>query len=507
MATQTAAIAIVKNRETAALRESEERLRLAAASGNLGIWEWQIETDRLIWSDDLKAIFDLPKDAGKLTSKMFFEVIHPDDRDRVEAAVSLALANRVNYDAEYRIHLSDGSLRWVASHGRAQYGTGGEPLRMLGVARDITPRKQAEEEIKRREAQLVEAQRIAHLGSYEWDIRANKVYRSAELCKIFGLSSEEFEPTFEGYLKRVHPEDRSRTKETIEQAFRESNSFDHEERIVRPDGSVRVLRSQGQFIRDEEGLPNKLVGICHDITDRKQAEQQLHAANDALAQELEQKVRTEKEIRALSARLINAQEEERARLARELHDDVSQQIAIVSIGLSNLKRAIPPEFAGVRAQSEATREKVASLGESIRRLSHELHPAVLQQSGLDDALREFCSEFGSLTGIKVAFCSDGPFDSVPAKIALCVYRVTQEALQNVKKHANTDHADVTLTHLAETIRLTVSDHGIGMESNGDSGGLGLTSIRERARLVNGAVDIKSEPNRGTTLTVTLPMSA
>ncbi len=334
----------------------------------------------------------------------------------------------------------------------------------------------------------------------------NKVYRSAELCNIFGLSPDEFEPTVEGYLKRVHPEDVSQTREIMETAFRECKSFDHEERIVRPDGSVRVLRSQGQFIC-QEGRPQKLVGTCQDITDRKRAQQELQAANAALAEELKQRARTEKEIRALSARLINAQEEERSRLARELHDDLSQQIAALSIGVSNLKRGIPSDLADARGQSERIREKLVHLADSTRRISHELHPAMLQHCGLEIALRAFCSEFGALAGISVAFRSNGSFDTVPATIALCAYRVTQEALQNIVKHANTDQADVALTHSPETIRLTVSDRGVGMDLTSGSGGLGLTSIKERTRLVNGTVTIQSQPNRGTTLTVTLPVPA
>lgn len=506
MATQTAAVAIVKTRETEALRKSEERLRLATAGGNLGIWEWDIETDRLIWSDDLKSIFDWPKGAGTLTLKMLFDAVHPEDRDGVEAALRLAIAKGTDYDAEYRIRLGDGSQRWVASHGRPQYGPGGLALRMLGVARDVTAAKHAEQEIKRREAQLVEAQGIAHIGSYEWDIHADKVYRSAELCNIFGVSPGEFEPTFEGYLKRVHPEDRSSTKEIVEGAFRQCKPFDHEERIVRPDGTVRVLRSQGRFICDEDGRPLKLIGTCQDVTERKQAEQQLQSANAALAQELQERARTEKEIRALSDRLLRAQEEERTRLARELHDDLCQQIAALSIGVSNLKRGIPSEFADARGQSERIGAKLAHLGHSVRRLSHELHPTILEYCSLDVALKSFCSEFATLAGMRVMFNSDSSFESVPPTTAICLYRITQEALQNVAKHANTDHADVTLTCSGDTIRLTISDDGIGMDVNKTSGGLGLTSIRERTRLLNGTMEIETQPNHGTTLTVSLPVS-
>lgn len=121
----------------------------------------------------------------------------------------------------------------------------------------------------RLEAILVEAERIAHLGSYEWDVQSNSVYRSDELCRVFGLTREEFKPSFEGYLERVHPEDRGRTRGIIENAYRERIPFEFEERIVHPDGSIRMLQSQGKWIFDSDGNPVKLFGICRDITESK----------------------------------------------------------------------------------------------------------------------------------------------------------------------------------------------------------------------------------------------
>lgn len=280
MATYTAAIAIVKHQETEALRTSEERLRLAVTGGNIGIWQWDVGPNRLVWSDQLKAVFGWPTEAEDLTLQTFMDAIHPEDRLRIDAALQRSLAQRANYDVEYRIVWPDGSLHWIAAKGRGEYDTAGKPVRMLGVGLDITDQKRAEEEINRREAQLAEAQRIAQLGSYEWDIRRNTVYRSEELCRIFGLLPHQFEPTFEGYLDRVHPEDRSSTRDIIEQAFRERKPFDFEERIVRADGAIRLLRSQGQWIVDKAQNPVKLVGICQDITERKQAEDQLRRSEE-----------------------------------------------------------------------------------------------------------------------------------------------------------------------------------------------------------------------------------
>jgi signal transduction histidine kinase len=292
-------------------------------------------------------------------------------------------------------------------------------------------------------------------------------------------------------LERVHPEDRERTRETIKRAFREARPFAFEERIVRPDGEVRVLQSQGQWDSDQTGRPIRLMGTCQDVTARKRTEQQLLEANAAL--------------QALSARLINAQEEERTRIARELHDDFSQQIAAVSIALSNLKRGIPAELADLRVQSERIQQKTVHLAEAVRRLSHELHPAVLQHAGLAAALSRYCSELRELTGIRISVHTYGSFTGLPEPVALVIYRVAQEALQNVVRHAGVNEAAVSLGLSGDALRLVVSDRGVGMASGREGGnGLGLVSMRERARLVDGSIELESRPGRGTSLTLTVP---
>jgi signal transduction histidine kinase len=213
---------------------------------------------------------------------------------------------------------------------------------------------------------------------------------------------------------------------------------------------------------------------------------------------------TEREIRALSARLISAQEEERTRIARELHDDLSQQIAAMSIGMGILKSQIPPQQVDARAQSDRIQQKLVNAAENIRRLSHELHPAVLEHSGLAAALRTYCLEFGLLTGVRVSLQSHGSFDGVPLPVALCIYRITQEALQNVAKHANVGEAEVELRRSDGILCLSVSDRGAGIEPRradcraGSGEYQGTYATRERA------FELQSKPNQGTTVLVRIP---
>jgi len=224
------------------------------------------------------------------------------------------------------------------------------------------------------------------------------------------------------------------------------------------------------------------------------------------SQQLEERIRTSTEIQELNARLIGAQEEERARIARELHDDVCQQIAAASIEMSNLKHAISTQDVPARAQTDRIQQKLADLAEGVRRLSHELHPAVLEHSGLASALREYCNEFSEVTGIRLAVETEGAFEALPRTTALSLYRIAQEALRNVAKHAKVKDASVRLSNSRGLVSLTIEDRGSGMlpARTPVNRGLGLLSIKERTRLINGTLEIQSQPNRGTTISVRIP---
>jgi len=229
-----------------------------------------------------------------------------------------------------------------------------------------------------------------------------------------------------------------------------------------------------------------------DVTGRRLAERKLREANESLQK--------------LSSRLIGAQEEERKRLARELHDDLSQQIAALSMATGSLKRQIPSDRPEARAQADTIHGKLVLLAEGVRRMSHELHPAVLQYSGLEPALRSYCEEFGALTGLDIKLEIEGSFERVAPDAALCLFRVAQEALRNVAKHAKVKQALVELRRADGVLKLKVSDSGVGMEmgTEDSKAGLGLLNIQERARLVRGKAEIRSTPGQGTTIEVEVP---
>jgi two-component system, NarL family, sensor histidine kinase UhpB len=320
--------------------------------------------------------------------------------------------------------------------------------------------------------------------------------------KLIGTDQERV-GNWAGYL---HPDDAAPARAILLECMGARRDYMGEFRIRRFDGEYRWVTCQGVPRFSPEGEFLGYAGSFMDITDRRQAEQQLRTANAALADEVVEKTRNEAEIQLLSARLMTVQEEERGRLARELHDNLSQQIAALSIATGSLKRHIPQDESEARNQSDRIQQKLVQLAEAVRRMSHELHPAVLEHSGLVSAMQEYCDEFGALTGIRVALSADGSFDRVPAPVALGLFRIMQEALQNIAKHAATQEAQVALGYSDGQLCLTVADRGVGMDLDRANApaGLGLVSIRERTRLLHGKVDIWSKPNQGTRVVVRVP---
>ena len=241
---------------------------------------------------------------------------------------------------------------------------------------------------------------------------------------------------------------------------------------------------RGKALRN--GKPLRMLGVFVDLTERHHVEE---------------------ELRDLGGRLINAYEQERVRLSRELHDDVSQRVALLSAELGLLRKLLVNAPEDVREQVARISSEAAGIGSELHRFSHELHPARLQQIGLEASIRHFCDELAGARQLTV----DLDIAGVPAGLgldsALCLYRITQEALHNVVKHSGASRATVALRSESGEVVLSVVDNGMGFDPVAvrQKDALGLVSMRERARLVQAQLVVFSKPGAGTTVEVRLPL--
>lgn len=353
--------------------------------------------------------------------------------------------------------------------------------------------------LRKREQQLADTQRLAHLGGWEWDIRTNRLHWSDELYRIYGLSPQQFDATFEAYLLRVHPEDRALARRMVEGACQSGQPFSFEERIIRPDGTIRHLHSQGEVVLDEKGNPAKLTGFCQDITERKQAE----AERERLFRQNEE---ARRRLQVLSFRLVDVQEVERHRIARELHDEIGQELTALKITLQMSLR-MPPEQ--MKAALVNAQTRVGELLSQVREMSLDLRPAMLDDLGLLPALLWHFDRYKTQTDITVQFKHNGlEGRRFVSEMETAAYRIVQEALTNVARHAAVKEVAVRVWVDHETLTVEIEDEGDGFnpESALAAGASsGLSGMRERASLLGGELRIVSAPCKGTRLTATLPL--
>jgi signal transduction histidine kinase len=225
-----------------------------------------------------------------------------------------------------------------------------------------------------------------------------------------------------------------------------------------------------------------------------------------IIRDVSQRVQTEQTLRTLSGRLIRAQEEERSRIARELHDDLNQRLALMAVELEQLGLNLPETASELAEPVRELLQQTGELSHDVHRLSYQLHPAKLDHLGLAAALKTFCEDFGKRSKIEVAFQRPELPKPLPADVALCLYRIAQESLRNVANHSGAKTARVELTKTADFIHLSVTDSGAGFDpDSADGAGLGLISMRERLRLVDGEISIVSKPGEGTRVEARVPV--
>lgn len=461
------------------LHESEALLREAQSIAKCGSWVWDIAKKRMYWSDEMYRILGLVPQSVAPTAGL---IHYTSDQDCV-AKMKETSDTQQPYLAEHRIVRPDGEERNVLEAGQPKYDSQQKHVFMVGTLLDITDQRRAERELRESEERF----RTMADGApvMMWMSGVDKLCTDVNRGWLMFTGRSIEQELGNRWIEGVHPEDSQRCMSIYVEAFDKRMPFSMEYRLRRYDGEYHWITDAGspRFLAD--GTFAGYIGCSVDIHDRKAAE----LARSELAR-----------------RLIIAQEEERSRVARELHDGIGQELALLGIQLQRAA-STSTKPGQIYPAIQKLCSNVTAIGLQVSRLSHQLHSSELEYLGLSVAITKLCREFSEQYTIKVTCtCTNIPAQ-LDNDVALGFFRVVQESLHNIVKHSHAKDVEIEVTGGFEELTLLVRDNGFGFDlrESKAAAGLGLTSMRERMRLIGGEFAIESSPGVGTTVRAQVPL--
>lgn len=486
------------------LARSHERFELIARATNDAVWDWDIAANRVWWNDTFYRAYGFSRDF-ETTLEGWIHRVHPDDRDRVLGSLHQALQKKNRtWSEEYRFMHASGSSSYVVNRGFLILDADGNPMRMVGSMVDVTSLKLAELDqrfLAEERQKLLQQLRLQFERMPIGYILLDKNFRIVEWnpsCqRIFGFARGEVLGRSPFDLI-IPPDTRSHVREFFERLKSGDDTLTTITENVTKDGQTVLCEWFDTPLRDEHGAYAGIMAMVQDITERRQAEEALK--------------RSSEKMRHLSAYLQTVREEERKHIAREIHDELGQELTALKMQAAYVQRAINRSSDPVDRDSllELTGSLIGMTDgaiKTVRRIATELRPDVLDKVGLIDALKWQAQEFEKRTGVVCQFTSHIQEWNFPDEIATALFRIFQEALTNVSRHAAATRVAAELSLHHGWVAFTVQDNGRGIteEQIENTSSLGLLGLTERARLLGGTATIRGAPGRGTTVSVRIPL--
>jgi len=412
--------------------------------------------------------------------------VDPATRDRLVRQLRMLGGFR---NTEVNFRRPDGSTFWAMLTARVA-SFDDAPAIYVGL-NDVTARKLAEGKLRASEASLANAQRLARLGDWEWDATAGVIHWSDEMYRILGLAPHLSRPGYRTFLAAVHREDRALVRLAVRALLDERRPYGLDCRVRGADGVVRIVQFQAEAMPGGAMQPLKLVGTIQDITERKSIEHEL--------------LESREQLRELSAYMEAIREEERKRIAMEIHDELGQLLTALKMDVSLLKMRLANDSDAAKKVDDM-RELVEKTIWMVRNVASHLRPAALN-FGIVSALEWLVEDFGRRKGLSCQLWINGREPVLDDAHATAVFRIVQASLTNVARHAGASRVDVTLTNTETTLDLYVSDDGCGFDPAAARKGYsyGLLGMSERARLIGGSLRIDSSPETGTVVSIHVPL--
>lgn len=433
----------------------------------------------------------------EMLNTQYVDFAHPDDRDAAKRKIAaLGRGEEVSL-FDVRMRTKDGKyrdIRWNASPWL-------EESLFLAVGRDVSSIRTAERAIQEQGEMLARAEQMSQMGSFHWDATNDLVTCSTGLLWIAGLQDDLAPRAIDDVASIFAVEDRDRVRTAIDRAHTKNQSSQQLLKVRRPDGTTRVVQSffSPGRVRDS-GMPG-VTAAFRDTTDFSETISRLRES--------------QRELRALTKRMEDVREEERAAFSREIHDELGQMLTALKIDITLLSRDMrsdkkaPPGPSDVVASLGSMEELVNAIIASVRQLAQRMRPEVLDSFGLVPALEWHASEFQRRTDIRCEVTAPAQHPELAPNVRTALFRIVQEAMTNAARHAEANRIDIVMDYADGTVEIAVTDNGLGIPANRLTGtlSLGLLGMRERAVMVGGTFDIRGDEGKGTTVRVSVPVEA
>jgi len=477
------------------LRKSEERYQLAVQGSTDGIWDWNILTNEVFYSDRYRELLDYSREEFPNIFASFESVLHPDDTDRVLRVMDAHLKQGAPHDVEFRLRTKKGEFRWFRGRGLAVWNAQGLPVRMAGSITDITLKKVSEQLVRESEEKFSKAFRSSPNGIAITELDTGRYIEvNDSFCQMYGYPKEEMLGRTSVELGVFSsPADRERV---IGPVRAEGHVKDQELRMRTRSGEAKTLLFSAERI--ELGGQQCIVLVLFDITARLQAEEGLE--------------KTTRLLRALTSRLQFLREEERTHLAREIHDHLGQLLTALSLDLRLVERraanvAEPELRAALVSKTTSARQLADETISAVQKIATELRPAILDRLGLEAAIESEADAFQSRTGVNCRCTLPATQVALTNGQATAIFRVFQEILTNVARHAHASNLTVRLQPQDHALLLEVEDDGVGLQPGdiANPTSLGLLGMKERVAILGGKITFGRKNERGTRVVVEIPV--
>jgi len=482
------ALAVQRRHAEMTLKKSEERYALAQEAADIGSWDWNIITGKLLWSERLEPMFGFGQGQFEGTYEAFLEAVHPDDRRLVIDSVSACVERGEDYRVQHRIVWPDGTLRWISEIGNVVCDSTGKATRMLGVAQDITERKEVE--VRMQDLAKFASENPSPVLRVRGDgtiLYANRPGRS--FLERWKSQTDRWIPQiWEQQIAEVLRSHASRIVEVDD----ENRTFSF---VLVPVADAGYLNIYGRDVTEQKKAARQIRKLNEQLELRViERTAELAEANKSLREEIRQRQRLEQEILEISER-------EQRRIGGELHDSLGQQLTGIAIMTKVLEQKLQRQAPAVASDAREIAQLVNEAVSQTRQLSRGLHPVALDEHGLMAALEALATTTEKVFGVACTFRCDCPVLVRDCFVATHLYRIAQEAVTNAVRHGDTSEIVLELVAAHDQATLTVANDGRDFpEKLPDGEGMGLKVMRYRAEMIGGTLDVRRRPGGGTRVT-------